>query len=98
MKLYIVGAMITCYSYADCIDHWFEKPRILGIFTDKTKAEAIEEMFERANITITEVETDIILNDQIEETCNYECGGRFDNCDNCKYSYNVLSGSGIDIV
>ena len=97
MKLYILGAMVTCYSYADCIDHWFEKPHILGIFTDRAKAEAIKETFEH-NITIIEVETDIILNDCTEETCNYDCGGRFDNCDNCKYLYNILNGSGIDIV
>ena len=94
MTVYIVSATVTRYSYADCVDQWFEEPHILGIYTDRARAEAI--LDEISEATMQEVETDVFLNDCREETCNNPCCDR-STCEGCKESYTMLRESGISL-
>ena len=96
MNGYVVGVIVTVYSYYDCVDRWEEKPHLLGIFTDEKEARALADEF---GGTCIEVGLDTILNDCRETTCNGDCGwsGSMTDCDNCKHAYDILNDSGIDI-
>lgn len=97
MKVYILAAEVTIYSYADCVDHWYDEPRVLGIYTDKEVAQALAD---ECGAVITEVETDTFLNDCREQECN--CCGVCDKplyaCDNCKDTHTILNSSGINLL
>ena len=96
MTVYIVGKEIVRYSYADCVDQWFEEPHLLGIFTNREDAIALANEYDAV---MQEVETDVFLNDHREVTCNYDCLGEGnENCENCKHSYDILNDSGISII
>lgn len=97
MKVWIVGAEITKYSWDNCVDRWDEVPRLLGVYTNRATAEEIAEQFDGV---VTEIETDTFLNDCRESTCDYECHGEKDiyECEKCKYAYDILNESGISII
>lgn len=96
MKVYILAAEVTIYSYADCIDRWHDEPRLLGVYTDKATAQAIAD---ECGAVITEVETDTFLNDCREQECNYGfCDKPFYECENCKETHTILNSSGINLL
>jgi len=97
MTVYIVGVEITEHDYYSDDIRGYEVPHLLGIFTNKDDAIDIANEF---GGRVQEVETDTILNDNRETTCDYECCGdyRSTDCDNCKYTYDILNNSGIAII
>lgn len=95
MTVYIVSAIVTRYSYADCVDKWFKEPHILGIYTSRERAEAILNEVDEA--TMQEVETDVFLNDCREEVCENPFCER-STCKGCKEAYTMLRDSGISLI
>ena len=95
MKVYIVGAEITKYSWDNCVDRWDEVPRLLGVYTDRAAAEEIAEQFDG---TVTEVETDKIINDNSYYDCNFEGVCSQSECYHCEYSKLNAGESGISII